>query len=92
MDCAPLSSADGSALLILQFVKCFHDGLRTVLLSRVQHIAHTSARQRLSQQFACRIAQQMAADCSFFRSSTGFTTICTLYCTPKGSADGITAQ
>jgi len=68
MDCALFSSAEGRALLILQFVKGFHDGLRAVLRSGLQHIAHTSARQRLSQRFACRIAQRMAADCSFFRS------------------------
>ena len=88
-DCAPFCSAGGSALLILQFVKGFHDGLRAVLLSGLQRIAHTSARQRLSQRFARRIAQRMAADCSFFRSSTGFTTICTLYCSANSSADGV---
>jgi len=91
-DCAPFCSVDGSALLILQFVKGFHDGVRAVLLSALQRIAHNSARQRLSQRFARRIAQQMAADCSFLHSSTGFTTICTLYCSANGSADGITAQ
>jgi len=91
-DYAPYCSAEGSTLLILQFVKGFHDGLRAVLLSRLQRIADTSARQRLSQRFARRIAQRMAANCSFFRSSTGFTTICVLYCSANGSADGITAR
>jgi len=91
-DCAAFCSAAGSAFLILQFVKGFHDGLRAVLLSALQRIAHTSARQRLSQRFAHHIAQRMAADCSLLRSSTGVTMICALYCSANGSADGITVQ
>jgi len=83
-DCAPFYSADGSTLRILQFVKGFHDGLRTVLLSGLQCIAHTSARLRLSQRFARRIAQLMAADCSFIHLSRGFTTICALYSSANG--------
>jgi len=90
-NCAPYCSAEGSALLVLQFVKGFHDGLRAVLLCGLQCISDTSARQRLSQRFTRRIAQRMTADCSFFHSSTGFTSICALYCTVNGSADGITA-
>jgi len=84
-DCAPFCSADGSALLILQFVKGFHDGLRAVLLSGLQRIAHTSARQRLSQRFARRIAQHIAAHCSYFHWSTAFTTVCAPYCAADGS-------
>jgi len=53
---APYFSADGSGLLILSLVNGFHDGLRAVLLSGLQRIAPTSARQRLSQRFARRIA------------------------------------
>ena len=79
----PYSSADGSVLLILALVNGFHDGLRAVLLSGWQRIAHTSARQRLSRQMACRIAP--AADCSYFRSSTAFTTVCAPYLTADGS-------
>jgi len=89
--CAPYCSSEGSALLILQFVEGFH-GLRAILLSGLHRTADTSARQRLSQQFVRRIALRMAADCSFLRSSTGFTTICTLYCLVNGTADGITAR
>ena len=82
--CAPYCSADGSGLLLLPLVKGFHDGLRAVLLR--QQIAHTSARQRLSRRFAHRISQRMAADCSFFHSSTAFTTVCAPYCSADGSA------
>jgi len=91
-DCAPFCSADGSALLILPLVNGFHNGLHAVLLGGLQRIAHTSAGQWLSQRFARFITQRMAADCTFFRSSTGFTTICALYCSANGSADGITAR
>jgi len=82
--CMPYCSPDGSGLLLLPLVKGFHDGLRTVLLR--QRIAHTSARQRRSRRFARRISQQMAADCSFFLSSTAFTTVCAPYCSVDGSA------
>ena len=90
--CTPYCSADGSALLILPLFKGCHDGLRAILLSGWQRIAHTSAHQQLSQRFARRIAQRMAVDCSFFRSSTGFITICARYHSANGSADGITAR
>jgi hypothetical protein len=59
--------------------------LRAVLLSGWQRIAHSSARQRLSQRFARGIAQRMAADCSFFRSSTTFTTVCAPFCSADGT-------
>jgi len=81
--CAPYCSADGSRLLILPLVKCFHDGLRAILLR--QRIAHTSALQQLSRRFACGISLQMAVDCSFFRSSMTFTTVCVPYCSEDGS-------
>jgi len=74
--CAPYGSADGSALLILPLVNGFPDGSRAVLRSGWQRIAHTSARQWLSRRFARRLARRMAADCSFFRSLTAFTTVC----------------
>jgi len=64
-------------------VNGFHDVLPAVLLSRWQWIAHTSAGQRLSQRIVRSIAQRMAADCSFFCSSTTF-----MVCTPFCSADG----
>jgi len=81
----PYSSADGSGVLILPLVNGFHDGLRAVLLSGWQRIAHTSAHQRLSRRFARRIAQRMTADCLIFRLPTAFMTVCAPYC----SADGI---
>jgi len=71
--------------LILSLVNGFPDGLRAVLLSGWERIAHSSARQRLSRRFSRRIAQWMAADCSFFRSSTAFPTVCAPYCTANGS-------
>jgi len=54
--CTPYFSEYGGALLILSLVNGFHDGLRAILLSGLQCIGHTSARQRLSQRFARRIA------------------------------------
>jgi len=81
--CVPYCSADGNGLFILPLVKGFHDGLHAVLLR--QRIAHTSARERLSRWFARRISQRMAADCSFFLSSTAFTTFCAPYCSVDGS-------
>jgi len=45
---APYCTADGSGLLIPLLINGFLNGLRTVLLSGRQHIAHSSARQRLS--------------------------------------------
>jgi len=81
--CTPYCSADGSGLVIIPLVRGFHNGLRAVLLR--QRIAHTSARQRFSRRFARRTAQRMAADCSFFLSSTAFTTIYAPYCSADGS-------
>jgi len=75
MDCAPDCSADGSALLIFPLVNGLSSGLRAVLLSGWQHIAHTSVRQRLSQPIARRIAQRMATHCLYLRSSMAFTTV-----------------
>jgi len=83
--CAPYCSADGSTLLILPFINGFSDGFRAVLLSRWQRIAHSFFHHRLSRRFSRRIAQWMAAYCSFFDSSTAFTTVCAPYC----PADGI---
>jgi len=83
--CAPYCSADGSGLLVLSLVNGFHDGSGAVWLSLWQRIAHTSAHQRLSRRFARRIAQWMVADCSFFRSSTAFPTVCAPYFTANGS-------
>ena len=82
---APYCRVDGSGLLILPLVNGFHDGLRAVLLSGWHRIAHTSTRQRLSRRFVRRIAQRMAADCSFFPSSTAFPTVCAPYCSADGS-------
>jgi len=84
--CAPLFSVDGGALLMLSLVNGFHDGLPAVLLCGLQRIAHTSARQWLSQRFARRIAQRMTAGCSYFRSSKPFTTDCAPYCSAEGRA------
>jgi len=57
---------------------------RTVFLSRWQWITHSCTRQWLSRRFAHRIAQRMAADCSYIRSSKGFTTDCASYCSASG--------
>jgi len=76
----PYCSADGSRLFILPLVNSFKDGLRTVSRRGWQRIAHTSSRQRVSQRFLRRIAQQMAAYCSFSHSPTAFTTVCAPYC------------
>jgi len=84
--CAPYLTPDGSGLLILSLVNGFHDGFRAVLLSGWQRIAHSSTRPRLSRRFARRIAQQIAAHCSYFRSSTAFTMVCAPYCSAEGSA------
>jgi len=85
--CAPYCSVDGSRLLIFPLVNGFHNGLRAVLLSRWQRIAHSFARQRLSRRIALHIALRMATDCSYFRSSTAFTTLCAPYCSADHSAD-----
>jgi len=60
-------------------------GSHTIFLSGWQRITHSSARQRLSRLFARRIAQGIVADCSFFLSSTAFTTICAPYSSVDGS-------
>jgi len=80
---APFCTVNGSGFLLLAVVNSFHHGLHAVLLSGWQRIAHSSARQRHSQ-FARHFAQRMAADCSFFRSSTAFPMVCV----PISSADG----
>jgi len=84
--CAPYCSADGSGLLIPPVINGFPDGLRAVLLSGWQHIAHSSAHQRLSGWFARRIARPMAADCSYLRSSTAYPTVYMPYYSADGSA------
>jgi len=60
--CALYFSADGSGLLLLLLMNGFHNGLCAVFLSGWWRIAHTSARQRLSQRIARRIAPRMASD------------------------------
>jgi len=80
--CPPFCSAHDSALLILLLVNGFHC-LHAVLLSRWHRIPRSYTRQLLSL-FPCRFAQQMAADCSFFRRSTAFT-VCALFCSADGS-------
>ena len=81
---APYCSVDGSALLILPLVNGFPDGSRAVWRSGWQRIAHTSACQRLSPRFARCLDQRMAADCSFFHSSSDFT-VCVPFCSANGS-------
>jgi len=81
---AAYCSADGSGLRILPRVVGFHNGLHAVLPSGWQRIAHFCTSQQLSQRFARRISQRMAADCSFFLSLTAFTMVCA----PYFSADG----
>jgi len=83
--CAPFCSADGSGLLVLSFVNGLHDGLRAVLRRGWQRIALTSAHQPLSRQFGRRMAQLMAADCSYLHSSMAFTMVFAPYCSVDGS-------
>jgi len=66
-------SAHGSALLVLPLADGFY-GLRVVLLSGWQQIAHPSIHQRLSRRFARSIALWLAADFSYFCLSMAFTT------------------
>jgi len=68
---------DGSEFLVLQLANGFHNGLCPLLRSGSQRIAHSSAHQHLSRQFACRVAQWMLLCCSFFRLSMAFT-VCIL--------------
>ena len=86
-DSAPYFSTDGSGLLMPPCVNGFDDSSRTVLLSGGRRIAHSFSRQRLTRRFARCIALRMAADYSFFHSSTVFTTDCAPYCTADGTAD-----
>jgi len=67
--CVPYCSADGSTLCILPLVNGFSDVSRAVLLCGWQLIAYCSTSQWLFQWFARRIAQQMAACCSYFHLS-----------------------
>jgi len=83
--CAPFCTANGSGFLLLAVVNGFHHGLCAVLLSGWQRIAHSSARQRHSR-FARRFVQRMAADLSFFCSSTAFPTVSALISSADGSA------
>jgi len=46
--CALFCSVDNCALLILPLVQGFHHGLRSILLSGWQRIAHSSTRQRIA--------------------------------------------
>jgi len=85
MVCALYCSADGRGLLILALVNGFHDGFCAVFLSGWQRIAHSFSHQRLSRQFVRRIAHRMVAYCSFFHSSTAFTTVFAPYCSADSS-------
>jgi len=80
--CAPYWSADGSRLLVLLLVNGFH-GLRAVLLSGRQRIAHSSSHYRLSQ-FARRFAQWMAAHSYISRSSMALP-VSAPFCSADGS-------
>jgi len=82
---APYCLADSSGLLVLSLVNGFPDGLRADFLSGLPCIAHTSMCQQLLRRFAPRIAPPMAVDCSFFRSSTGFT-VCVPFCSADDCA------
>ena len=80
--CAPDCSTDVRGLLIPPLFNGFPDDSRPVLLCGWHWIAPTSAHQWLSRRFTGRFAQQMAASCSFFRSSKAFTV-----CAPDWSMD-----
>jgi len=81
--CAQSYSVDDSAFPILPLINSLHDSLRNVLLSGWHRIARSSACQWLSYWCTLHIAKRMAADCSFFHSSTAFTV-----CAPFSSAGG----
>jgi len=81
--CAPYCSADGIGLLNLPLANCFHDDLRAADCSPYRSFFR-SLTSIIPGRFAYRIPQRMAADYSFFHSSTAFTTVCVPYC----SADG----
>ena len=83
--CGPFCTANGSGFLLLAVVNIFHHGLHAALLRGWQLIAYSSARQWHSR-FARRFAQRMAADCSFFRSSMAFLTVCVPISAVDGSA------
>ena len=61
--------------------------VRSANLSAARFAQHIAQRKRLTRRFARRIAQRMAVDCSFFRSSTAFTTVFAPYCSADHSAD-----
>jgi len=84
--CVQSYTADGSALPIFLLVNSFHDGLRAVFVRGSWRIACSSACQWLSRRFMRRIGQRIAADCSFFRSSTALTTVCAQSYPVDGSA------
>jgi len=86
MVCAPYCTADGSGLHLPPLVNGFPDRLHAVLLCGWPCIAHSSSRQQLSRWFARRIAQRMAADCLYLRSSMAFSTVCVPYCSADGNA------
>ena len=69
-DCAPYCSSSG--LLKLPLVNVFHDGLRAVLLSGWQRIAHSSTRQRFSRWFTRRIAPRMESGLLILPLVNGF--------------------
>jgi len=87
--CASYCPADGIGLLILALVNSFHNGFRSIFLSGWWWIACSFSRQWLSRVFSRRIAQRMAADCSFFRSSSAFTTVYGPFCLSDRSLDRI---
>ena len=82
---APYCFTDGSVLLILPLVNGFHDGLCVVLPCGWHRIAHSCARQQLSQRFSQHISQRMVVDCLFFLSSMAFTSVFAPYCSADGS-------
>jgi len=80
--CALYWTADGSSPLVLLLVNGFH-GLRTVLLSGRQHIAHSSSFYRLSL-FVRHFAQWMAAHSYILCSSTALP-VSPPFCSADGS-------
>jgi len=81
--CAPYCSADGIGLLNLPLANCFHGDLCAADCSPHRSFFRSST-SIIPGRFAYRIPQRMAADYSFFRSSTA----CTMVLAPYYSADG----
>ena len=63
--------------------------VRFANLSAARFVPHIALRKWLTRWFARRIAQRMAVDCSFFRSSMAFKKVFAPYCLADHAADRV---